>query len=546
MKQWQKWTVAAALVVVVGGGLATFNHFKTNASKEDSVLNYSLDSDIQTLDISKSSDQYSTTILGNTESNLLRLNAKGEPVPDLAKSYSVSSDGLTYTVQLRSGLKWSDGSELTAKDFVYSWQRLADPKTGSQYAYLTSGVKNADDIMAGKKPVSSLGVTAKGDTLTFKLEKPMQQFKYLLSFAQLMPQKESYVKNQGSHYGTTAKNQIYSGPYKLEGWNGTNESFKMVKNPDYWDAKNVKTKQVNWQVIKNPESAIKLYQQGKVDRAKIYGTPEIYEANKNNKAATTTPLAVSSYLEYNQAKNPFLANQKIRQALNLATNRQALADQASGGTRYAATGLVPKNLVKATNGQDLASYVNPGYKYDPTQAKKLFKEGLQEVNKGKMNVTIETDADAVVSKSTVDYLKQAWESTFGSDISVTEKIVPIKQRMQDAQNGNFDITLTNWTGDYQDGVSYYNMFKTPTTGTNSGQFKNDAFTAAVNQAENQDANKPAARDADFKKAEAALKDQANLNPLYSWKRIILNRPNVKGVVLNPTGLQLDLTHAYRD
>ncbi|CAK1239045.1 ABC-type oligopeptide transport system [Fructobacillus cardui] len=85
-----------------------------------------------------------------------------------------------------------------------------------------------------------------------------------------------------------------------------------------------------------------------------------------------------------------------------------------------------------------------------------------------MNVTIETDADAVVSKSTVDYLKQAWESTFGSDISVTEKIVPIKQRMQDAQNGNFDITLTNWTGDYQDGVSYYNMFKTPTTGTNSG------------------------------------------------------------------------------
>ncbi|CAK1244466.1 ABC-type oligopeptide transport system [Fructobacillus tropaeoli] len=95
MKQWQKWTVAAALVVVAGGGLATFNHFKTNASKEDSVLNYSLDSDIQTLDISKSSDQYSTTILGNTESNLLRLNAKGEPVPDLAKSYSVSSDGLT-------------------------------------------------------------------------------------------------------------------------------------------------------------------------------------------------------------------------------------------------------------------------------------------------------------------------------------------------------------------------------------------------------------------------------------------------------------------
>lgn len=374
----------------------------------------------------------------------------------------------------------------------------------------------------------------------------MQQFKYLLSFAQLMPQKESFVQSEGSKYGTSAKEQIYSGPYKLVGWTGTNESFKIVKNPNYWDAKNVKTKQVNWQVIKNAETGVQLYKQGKLDRAKIYGTPEIYEANKNNKAATTTPLAVASYLEYNQASNPYLQNEKIRQALNLATNRKTLASQASGNTRYAATGLVPKNLVKAANGEDLSTYINPHYQYDTDQAKKLFKEGLQEVNKGKMTVTIETDADAVVSKNTVDFLKQSWESTFGSDITVNEKIVPIKQRMQDASNGNFDITLTNWTGDYQDGVSYYNMFKDPTTGTNNGKFKNQAFTDAVNKAENQDANNASARDNDFKQAELALKDQANLNPLYSWKRIILNRPSVKNVVVNPTGLQLDLTHAYRE
>ncbi|CAK1244258.1 peptide ABC transporter substrate-binding protein [Fructobacillus evanidus] len=545
MKRWQKWTVAAVVVLAAVGGSRAAGWWGTSPADDKSTLNYGLAAEIQTLDISKSTDVNSNTILGNTESNLLRVNAKGNPVPDLAKSYSVSSDGLTYTVQLRSGLKWSDGSSLTAKDFVYTWQRIADPKTASQYSYLTSGVKNADDIVAGKKPVSDLGVKADGNTLTFTLEKPMAQFKYLLSFAQFAPQKESFVKEQGSKYGTSSKTQIYSGPYKLEDWNGTNNKFKMVKNPDYWDAKNVKTKTVNWQVIKNPETAIKMYKQGKLDRAAITNSAEMYAANKNNKDVKSSALAASTYLVYNEAKNPFLANEKIREALNLATNRKDLASQATGGARDAAKSLVSNNLVKAANGEDLSTYVAPGYTYDKEKAKQLFAEGIKEVNKGKMSVTLETDADSPIAKSTVDYLKQAYESTFGDQISITEKIVPFKQRLQDANNGNFDIMATNWTGDYQDGSTFYDMFKAPDTGMNFGQFKNQAYTDAVAKAEGQDANNPSARDADWKAAEAALMSDANINPLYSWKGDALQRSNVKGVVTNPAGLALDLTYAHR-
>ncbi|CAK1248681.1 ABC-type oligopeptide transport system [Fructobacillus cardui] len=545
MKRWQKWTVAAVVVLAAVGGSRAAGWWGTSPSDDKSALNYGLGAEIQTLDISKSTDQYSSTILGNTESNLLRVNSKGDPAPDLAKSYSVSSDGLTYTVQLRSGLKWSDGSALTAKDFVYTWQRIADPKTASQYSYLTSGVKNADDIVAGKKPVSDLGVKADGNTLTFTLEKPMPQFKYLLSFTQFAPQKESFVKEKGSKYGTTAANQIYSGPYKLEGWNGTNNKFKIVKNDDYWNAKNVKTKTINWQVIKNPETAIKLYKEGKLDRASITGSPEMYAANKNNKDMKTVSVAASTYLEYNQAKNPYLQNEKIREALNLATNRKELASQATGGSRDAAKSLVSNNLVKAANGEDLSTYVAPGYSYDKDKAKQLFAEGIKEVNKGKMNVTLETDADVPVSKNTVDYLKQAWESTFGDQISVTEKIVPFKQRLQDSQNGNFDIVVSNWNGDYQDGSTFYDMFKATDTGMNNGQFKNQDYIDAVTKAESTDANNPSARDADWKAAEAALKNSANINPLYSWKGAYLTRSNVKGVVTSPAGLTLDLTNAYR-
>lgn len=545
MKKWQKWTAAIVVVAAVAGGTKAAGLWGGNPSTDKNTLNYALPADIQTLDISKSTDSYSNMILGNTESNLLRMNSKGEAAPDLAKSYKVSDDGKTYTVELRSGLKWSDGSKLTAKDVVYSWQRMVDPKTGSQYASLASGVLNADDIMAGKKAVSELGVSASGNTITFQLDHAMPQFKYLLSFPNFAPQKQTFVEKQGDKYGTTAAKQVYSGAYKFEDWNGTNGKFKMVKNDNYWDSKDVKTKTINWQVVKNADTALKLYKQGKIDRVSISNTPEMYSANKNKKDAKSAAVAAATYLEYNQDTNAFLKNKKIRQALNLATNRSELATQATGGTRDAAQSLVSKGLTETTSGKDLSDYVKPGYTYDKKKAQQLFKEGLAEVNQGKMKISIETDADSVISKNTVDYIKQAWESTFGSDIEVSEKIVPFKQRLKDSQSGDFDVVVTNWNGDYADGSTFYDLFASKDAGYNDGKFTNQTYFDAVKKADNTDATNASAREQDFKDAEKALMDDANINPLYSWKSTSLVRSNVKGAVENPVGLTLDLTYAHR-
>lgn len=128
--------------------LASTTTAKADSSKD---LNYYFPTDITSLDISKNTDTYSATVLGNSGANLLRIDKKGKPVLDLAKSIKHSDDGLTYTLVLKDNLKWSDGSDLTANDFVYTWQRIVDPKTASQYAYLaTDVIKNADDINSGK------------------------------------------------------------------------------------------------------------------------------------------------------------------------------------------------------------------------------------------------------------------------------------------------------------------------------------------------------------------------------------------------------------
>lgn len=543
METWKKVAIGAAAVVVVGGGTRAAGLWGGDKSSSKDTLNFSLPTDIQTLDISKNTDQYSNQIIGNTGANLLRVDKKGKLAPELAKSVKASKDGLTYTATLRDNLKWSDGSKLTAQDFVYSWQRIVNPKTASQYAYLATGVKNADDIMKGKADVKTLGVTAKGNVITFQLDHPMPQFEYLLSFSNFMPQKESFVDKQGKSYGTTSDKQIYSGPYKFAGWNGTNGSFKLVKNDNYWDKDAVKTKTVNYQVIQKPETAVQMYKQGKLDEADLL-TTDLYQANKNQKGLVKVPEARTDYIEYNQTgKNKFLSNDKIREALNLATNRDELVKEVTGGVSTAATALVPAGLAKTASGEDLAKYVAPGYTYDKSKAAELFKEGLKELGTDKATLTIEAASDAPVNKTMVDYLQGSWQKALPG-LTVNEKFVPFKQRLQDAQTQNFEVLLTAWGGDYPEGSTFYDLFKNGGS-YNDGQFTNDAYTAAVNKAETTDALNQAGRDQDYKDAESALFKNSNYNPLVSKAHYSLQNSNVKDVIRSTTGLIEDFKYAYR-
>ncbi|WP_294974527.1 peptide ABC transporter substrate-binding protein [uncultured Leuconostoc sp.] len=538
MDTWKKVAIGAAAVVVVGGGTRAAGLWGGSSSSNSKNLSFQLPTPIQTLDISKNTDTYSGRIIGNSGSNLMRVDAKGKAELELAKSVKVSDDGLKYTVVLKNGLKWSDGSKLTAQDFVYSWQRIVDPKTASQYAYLASGVKNADKIAAGKADVDTLGVTAKGNTITFDLERPLPQFEYLLTFANFMPQKESFVTKEGKKYATTSKTSLYSGPYKVEGWNGTNNSFKLVKNNNYWDAKSVKTEQIDVQVVQKPDTAVQLYKQGKLDRVLISDTPELYKANKNNKDVVKTPEATTAYLQYNQTgKNKFLANNKIREALNLATNRKELTQQVTSGISTPATGLAPEYLAKTAAGKDLAKSVAPGYKFDTVAAKAAFQEGLKELGETKASITITSDADRPAAKATLDYLQGSWEKALPG-LTVNQKFVPFSQRIKDSQTQNFDIIVSLWGGDYPEGSTYYDIFKTGAS-NNNGQFKNAAYDAAVNKAESTDALKASARDNDYKTAEAALLKDSNFNPLYFRSGYSLQNSKVSGIIVSTTGLSED-------
>ena len=534
-------TLLSAVTLAACGGSSS------SSSSSKNEINWCIPTEINTLDISKNTDTYSSIAIGNSGSNLLRRDKKGELKPDLAEKVEVSDDGLTYTATLRDNLKWSDGSDLTAEDFVYTWQRIVDPTTASEYAYLASDahVLNAEEVIAGTKSVDELGVKADGNKVIFTLSSPSPQFMSLLSFTNFMPQSKAFVEKAGADYGTNSDKALYSGPYTVEDWNGTSGTFKLVKNKYYWDADNVKNEKVIIQTIKKPDTAVQMYKDGELDAAGISGTEAIYNANKNNKDVVQVLEATTAYLVYNETGTvPALTNTKIRQALNLATDREGIVKAAIDTGSKAATALVPYGLETLPDGTDLTDYVEPGYSYDEKEATKLFKEGLAELGTDSVKLTITSDADSPVAKATVDYLKQTWEEALPG-LTVEEKFVTFKQRLEDTKNQNFDVAFVLWGGDYPEGSTFYGLF-TSNSSYNYGKFSNTDYDAAYKKAITTDALDPEAAAEDYKEAEKILYENAYYNPIYFRSTESLQNPSLKGLVRNSTGLSVDFTYAYKE
>ena len=545
-KAWKRIGLGA-ITLFSAASLAACGGSSSSSSSSSDEINWYTPTEISTLDISKVTDAYSSIAIGNSGSNLLRRGEDGDLQPDLAEKVEVSDDGLTYTATLRDNLKWSDGSDLTAEDFVYTWQRIVDPSTASEYAYLVSDahVLNADEVIAGTKGVDELGVKADGNKVIFTLSSPSPQFMSLLSFANFMPQSKEFVEKTGDDYATTSEKALYSGPYTVEDWNGTSGTFTLVKNKYYWDADNVKTKKVNVQTVKKADTAVQMYKDGELDTASISGTDAIYNANKNRDDVVDVPEATTAYMVYNESgSTEALTNTKIRQALNLATDREGIVKAAIDTGSTVANALAPTGLETLPDGTDLSKYVAADYSYDEKEAAKLFKEGLAELGTDSVTLTITADSDSPVAKATVDYIKQTWEDALPG-LTVEEKLVTFKQRLQDSKNQNFDIVMTLWTGDYPEGSTFYGLF-TSTSSYNYDKISDATYDAAYQKALTTDALDPAAAAEDYKTAEAELYNNAHYNPLYFRSTKSLQNPSIKGLVRNSTGLQVDFTYAYKE
>lgn len=503
------------------------------------VLNWNETSELATLDPSKASDSLSFDMIGNSQEGLYRLDKKSQPKPALADTMKSENHGQKYVVTLRKNVKWSNGKPVTAKDFVYSWRRTVAPKTGAQYAYLFDGIHNANEIIAGKKEQKTLGIKATGKhQLTITLDKKIPYFKLLLSFPIFFPQNQQTVEKYGDKYGTASKYMVYSGPFKVQKWSGSNLSWNLKKNTNYWDKSAVKLAQINFKVNKSNTTAYNLYQTKKLDMLTL--DSEQAKNLKNNNGYQVISGSSTRYLEFNQNKKVF-KNLKIRQAISMGIDRQKLVKSVIADGSVVSNSIVPKDLASYKE-HDFTKDVNSNdvNKFNQAQAQKLLKQGLSEVGEKKLSLSLLTD-DTDQAKKNAEFIQSQLEDNLGITVKIDG--VPFKTRLARSASGDFDLAIGTWGADFTDPISMLDTFVSSSP-YNFGKWKNQEYDDLIARAKNQDSNDPAQRWQDLVQAADTMNKDVGLAILYQPNQAALIRSNVKNVVVHSAGQQFDWKETY--
>lgn len=544
-----KGVLAGVVTISLGMLLAACGNGNSSSktAAQSGTLNLSTTAPLDTIDISKSTGFGQT---GNVFESFYRLGKNGKPTAGLAKTGTVSKDGKTWTFKIRDS-KWSNGDPIVAQDFVYSWRRSLNPKTASPYAYLFSGVKNANAIIAGKKSPNALGISAPDKkTVVVKLNRPIAYFRVLMAYPLFGPQNEKVVKKYGNRYATKAQYQVYSGPFKIKGWNGTNDTWSFVKNNDYWDKKVVKLNKINYQVVKSNNTGYQMYQQGKLDLTPL--SSEQVKNLKSNQDFTQYPYSLVRFLLYNfkdknQINRAALNNKNIRLALSLSIDRDVVTKKVLGNGSTLPTGFVANDLASnPKTGEDFAKEqsVNNTVDYNSALAKKYWKKGLQEIGQKNLTFDVLSSNDEADSDQLTQYLQSQWTKELkGLKINITN--IPEKSSDSRAQQGNFDIYLSHWGGDFNDPMTFMQI---PMTGTsyNYGKWSNSTYDNLVKKAGNEDANNPEKRWNDLVKAAKIVNGNQAITPIYQQTTAYLQNKRVHGLIHNTAGTQWSYKYAYVD
>ena len=540
------WLMSMLLVLSVF--LAACGDSKDDAESKDSgtekgttgdtaqVLNLIEVAEIPSVDSSVVQDAVGFNVLINVMEGLYRLDEDSLAVPAMAgEEAEISEDGLTYTFKLRDA-EWSNGTPVTAHDFVFAWQRAIDPDTASPYGpYLMAGmIKNATEIGEGTAEVADLGITAEDDkTLVVELERPITYFLSLMSFGTFFPLNEEFVTEQGDAYASNSDSMIYNGPFELSDWDGTG-NWKYVKNEKYWDAETVKLDEIVVDVVKETSTAVNLYEQGKKDRV-ILSSEYAMQYAEDPEIVHETETSVF-YFKMNQERDGEatpLANADIRKAIARGFNKEELAESVLANGSIAANFLVPEKFTFDEEGKDYREYSDDYAVYNVEEAQEYWEKGLEAL--GTDEVTIEIlGGDTENAKKQQEWFKSELERNLPG-LTISLKEVPFSVRLELDDTSDYDIQSAGWGADFQDPISFMELFITDSP-QNRMNYSNAEYDELIESTKTTLANDPVARWEAFAKAEKILlEDDAGLVPTYQRGRMALMNPAVKGLVTHPFG-----------
>ena len=520
-------TVKVLLALTTAAGMLAGCGSKTDSD----TFRFANDTDIVGMDSTVVDDAMSFNAITAITDGLTTVDVKGNTIPGIAKSWDVSNNGLTYTFHLRDA-KWANGDDVTAQDFVYSWHRII--KNAGNYAYMLgsegASIKNADSLInlgttATDEQLNTLGIKATDDkTVVVDLEKNVPYFVGLMSFPCYFPQNQKFVEKCGKNYATKPEYILGNGAYKMTKWiKGNKATF--TKNDKYYDAKSVKTKNLEMYLVQDPKTAAQNFDNGKVDYATINSTlVDKYKGKDTFKAIREGYLA---YLICN-FKADTTANKNLRHALSYAINRKDLCDNILKDGSQPATGFVPAQLCKSPSGKDFREESGKYVDYDVKKAQEYLDAAKKELGTDTITVDLLYGTDESPMDTFAEYLQGSFTKLKGLKVNMVATVK--KDRIYNREaSGNFQIACTRWAPDYADPTTFLNVL-TSTNSNNYGKWENAQYNSLLKQAQNEtDVNK---RWNELLEAEKVMMDDMPNIPVVQTGTAALQAKNVKGLVHN--------------
>ncbi|KAA5950462.1 peptide ABC transporter substrate-binding protein [Pantoea sp. Bo_2] len=456
---------------------------------------------------------------------LTNQDAQGKIVPGVAQSWS-SSDNKTWVFTLRNNARWSNGDPVTAQDFVYSWQRLVDPKNSSPFAWFAglSGIENAAAINKGEMTPDKLGVIAQGKTqLKVTLDRPVPWFPALVANVALFPVPQKMIAQEGDSWTAPGK-LVGNGAYQLSE-RVVNEKIVLIRNPDYWDdAHSVLTK-VTFVPINEESSATKRYRANDVDITESFPKNMYAMLKKTLPGEVYTPDQLGTYYyAFNTQKGP-TADVRVRKALSWSIDRKVIAEKVLGTGEKPAWHFTPdvtagfkplptfmqQHDQNTLNAQAKALLTAAGY----GPAKPLKLKLLYNTSESHQKIAI-----AVASM---------WKKNLGADVTLENQ--EWKTYIDSRNSGNFDVIRASWVGDYNEPSTFLNLL-TSGNSSNISRFSNADYDAVIAKASKETNDQ--ARNSDYNRAEQILAEQTPIAPIYQYTNGRLIKPWVKGYpITNP-------------
>lgn len=479
---------------------------------------------------------------------LLIIDQDNKVQPGQAEKYEVSPDGLTWTFTMRDGLKWSDGTELNAKDFEYTFKRIADTNVAAPYAETVIGmIEGYKEAIDSKNP-EKLNVKASedGKTLTIKLAYPCSYFDKIVAFGTMSPVQKATVEKNGDSWATKPETYVCNGPYTITEWTPS-EKIVCKKNENYkggWDSSKIVNDKLTFLLLEDSSASYTAYTGGTAQLIKDVPTEEIPTLKKDKKDEfNVDPILGTYYLSMNLNKAPF-NNKNVRKALSLAIDRDYVANTVMQGTytpayNYVGTGVDdvdPGKFLensKAANGGK--TYISEDYKANLEEAKKALAEAGYPEGKGFPTITYSTN-DTGYHKALAEYLQQVYKDlgiTMNIDIVDWSSFTP-KRRA-----GEYEMARNGWVMDYNDASNMIELF-TSTNGNNDGKYNNPAFDKAMNDSKVADKT---AHFAALHEAEKIVSEDYGFIPVAYYNDFWLQSTSLKGTWHSPYGYWY-LQYAY--